>query len=287
MIPDSLLQALQTRQGWRVRSAHPLGGGCIHHAHRVETDQGRFFVKWNALNQAANFEVEAKGLHLLAGIQALQVPEVVARGSTEAHAFLALTFIESRSRAGDFWEQLGRGLARLHRHSWQQFGLDYDNYIGALPQQNTPRDEWVAFFIQHRLMKPLQMAYDAGKVHRKLMDQMEQLYPQLPALLPEEAPALIHGDLWGGNLMAGASGEPVMFDPAVYYAHREIELAFMTLFDRQPPAFYEAYEEVYPLQAGWRDRIDLYLLYPLLVHVNLFGEGYLGGIRQTLKRYTG
>ncbi|MEM7659817.1 MAG: fructosamine kinase family protein, partial [Bacteroidota bacterium] len=129
------------------------------------------------------------------------------------------------------------------------------------------------------------MARSKGLVDKQDLQRFDQLYRRLPDLIESEPPALLHGDLWGGNLMTDLSGSPVLIDPAVYYGHREVELAFMTLFDRQPPAFYEAYEEVYPLASDWESRIQLYLLYPLLAHVNLFGTGYVGSLRSALQPY--
>jgi len=285
MIPQDILHALQQELGWQVHEAKPLGGGCIHHAHRITCQQGTFFLKWNSLGHAHLFEVEAKGLELLGSTACLYVPQVLHAGQTSEKAFLVLEFIQSGPKAPDYWQQLGRGLACLHAHSSPLYGLPYDNYIGSLPQSNRQHSSWPDFFVAERLAPMLKLARQKGHIDERLQQQFEKLFRKMPELIAEEKPALIHGDLWGGNLMIGPRGEPVVFDPAVYYAHREIELAFMNLFDRQPPVFYEAYQEVLPLQPGWRERFDLYNLYPLLVHVNLFGSGYLNGVRTAMRKY--
>jgi protein-ribulosamine 3-kinase len=284
-LPASLLAALQQVHGLQVDHARPLGGGCIHQATRLSTPGGDFFLKYNQPQEAHNFAVEAQGLSLLRETSTARIPAVIGRGETKSHAYLLLEYIEPGRPGPRYWEQLGEQLARLHQHSRPQFGLDYDNYIGRLPQANPDLADWPTFFAEARIRPLLRQAIDRGLMDRQDLQDFERLVPILDEIFPEEPPALIHGDLWGGNLLTDARGEAVLIDPAVHYAHREMELAFMTLFDRQPPAFHAAYEGVYPLAPGWRDRIDLCNLYPLLVHVNLFGGGYASSARQALRRY--
>lgn len=285
MIPSDIQAYLLETHSIEISQANALGGGCIHHAHHIATNQGSFFIKWNSLDQLHNFQVEKKGLELLRQSSTVGIPRTHFIGQVNQKAFLVLEFIESGRKAGDYWEDFGRKLAQLHQQSSSYFGLVYDNYIGALPQSNKQHEDWIEFFIQERLKATLKMAQERGLISASLIKDFEHLFAQLPQLLPTEAPALIHGDLWGGNIMVGPDGFVRIFDPAVYYAHREIELAFMTLFDRQPDRFYQAYQEVYPLETGWQSRFDLYKLYPLLVHVNLFGTSYLGSVKQILGRY--
>lgn len=284
-LPDDILADLDSHLGLSVTGAHPLGGGCIHHAHRIETQQGRLFLKYNHLREADNFDAESRGLKLLQEAEMLRVPEVKRLGQTKTHAYLLLEFIEEGRRSSQFWHHLGLGLARLHQQTASVFGLNHDNYIGALTQSNHQHASWTDFFVQERLQPMLRMAVNRGRMPKEMRADFQRLFTQLHTFFPDEPPALIHGDLWGGNLLCDAQGAPVLIDPAVYYGHREIELAFMTLFDSQPSAFYEAYESVWPLETGWRDRFDLYNLYPLLVHVNLFGGGYLNSVRHILRQY--
>ncbi|GAB4406915.1 MAG: fructosamine kinase family protein [Bacteroidia bacterium] len=284
-LPTDLSLYLHERLGLPVQQVRALGGGCIHHATRVETEVDTFFLKYNRPDQAHNFEAEAAGLTLLAAHTPLGVPRVLATGTTGNHAFLLLQFVEQGPPARDYWEQLGRGLAVLHQHSAPAFGLDSDNYIGSLPQVNGWRSAWVDFFMECRVQPMQRLARARGLLSNDDERHLDRLRDRLAEWMPAEEPALIHGDLWGGNLLCDAQGAPVLIDPAVSYSHREMELAFMTLFDRQPPAFYQAYAEVWPLQPGYRERFDCYNLYPLLVHLNLFGSSYYAAVRDILHRY--
>ena len=285
-LPYSLILAIESILQTRITGASALAGGCIHHATCLETSKGPVFLKYNDLEEATTFEVEAKGLDLLHATETLHVPQVFGTGSAAEHSFLLLEFIQPGTKSNGFWGQLGRGLASLHSHSNLAFGLDHHNVIGRLPQSNHEHGRWADFFREERLAPMVQMALDKGELTPAIASEIEAIYPHLQDYFPQESPALIHGDLWGGNLLTGPHGEPVLIDPAVYYGHREAELAFMSLFDTQPPAFYAAYEEEFPLTPGYRNRFDLYNLYPLLVHLNLFGQGYLAAIRQIVKRYS-
>ncbi len=270
-----------------VQEHQTVGGGSINDAYRINTNKGSFFLKVNhASRYPRMFEVEAKGLELLRTADEILIPKVIAHG-TDDHdkAYLILEFIESTGTREGFWGSFGRQLARLHKHSAAFFGLDHDNYIGSLPQKNTQHPDWPTFFAKERLGYQLKMARDAGKFGTSDTRSFENLYGKLEDLFPEEPPALIHGDLWAGNYMKGPTGEPCIMDPAVYYGHREMDLGMTTLFGGFDPEFYRAYQEEYPLEPGWEDRLDLANLYPLLVHVNLFGGAYLMEARSILKRF--
>lgn len=282
-LPPEIQAEMAERLQCQILDVRPLGGGCIHHAQRVATSEGVFFIKYNQVSQAHNFEVEAKGLELLRSAKALRIPKVIRQGQIADYAYLILEFVESGARTPKFWEALGHGLGQLHQQRGEAFGLKYDNYIGSLPQINTQKGRWVDFFRECRLMPMVEMAERKGLIDTATMKLFDRLYERLPILFPEEAPVLLHGDLWGGNLMTGTGGEAVLIDPAVYYGHREMELAFMTMFDSQPENFYEAYDEVYPLDEDWEERIPLCNLYPLMVHVNLFGGNYPGQVKQSLE----
>jgi fructosamine-3-kinase len=165
------------------------------------------------------------------------------------------------------------------------FGLDHENYIGSLTQINSVKSDWLDFYINERLGYQLKMAVDHGKLGSGTVQDFEQFYVFLESFLPSEAPSLLHGDLWGGNLMIGSAGEPVIFDPAVYYGNREVDLAMTRLFGGFSSRFYETYNEEFPLLPGYEDRIDVYQLYPLLVHVNLFGGGYISQVKSILNQF--
>jgi protein-ribulosamine 3-kinase len=283
-LPDPIQEMFAELLG-EIRQVRAIGGGCIHHACRISSQGGTFFLKWNELSQADNFAAEEKGLQLLRQAEAFRIPQVVARRQQAGYCGLLMEFIESGSKPARFWQELGEQLARQHRHSQPHFGLEHDNFIGSLPQPNPSHARWADFFREARLGYQLSLPRAQQLVGASLRKQFDALFSRLDSLFPEEPPALLHGDLWGGNLLCDPEGSPVLIDPAVYYGHREAELAFMGLFDSHPQAFYAAYHASYPLAEGWRERLDLYNLYPLLVHVNLFGASYLSGIERILGRF--
>ncbi|MBL0741667.1 fructosamine kinase family protein [Chryseolinea lacunae] len=264
-----------------------VGGGSINKAGKLGTSAGEFFLKWNEAQKFPGmFEAEVKGLTLLRAPGVIYIPKVVHTGETSSFQYLLLEFITPSARGKKYWEHLGQQLAALHRVTAARFGLDHANYIGSLPQHNTPTTTWVAFYIEQRLTVQVKLACDAHRVDARWTKMFEALYKRLPELLPEELPALLHGDLWSGNLLANAQGAPCLVDPAVYFGHREAELAMTQLFGGFDNEFYEAYHHAYPLQPGFERRVDLYTLYPLLVHVNLFGGSYVGAVENVLRKYT-
>ncbi|GAB4400701.1 MAG: fructosamine kinase family protein [Microscillaceae bacterium] len=262
-----------------------VSGGCINNTVKLLTNAGQFFVKWNVQQLTGMFEAEARGLQCLQNTQTLPTPVVWGYGQKQDQAYLLLEFIETGYPAPDFWANFGTGLAALHRHSQASFGLDFDNYIGALPQQNTPHADGLTFFIEKRLQAQAGRAMYEGQLPKALYQKFTALYDKLADILPPEPPSLLHGDLWSGNFLVNPQGQALLIDPAVYYGFREAELAFTRLFGGFESAFYEAYNEAFPLEPGFEERIDIYNLYPLLVHVNLFGSGYLSGIERTLKKF--
>ena len=264
----------------------PASGGCINNGGRLKTSFGDYFVKWNSSTRYPGmFKNESEGLKMLSEANCLRVPHVVSHGETGPYNWLLLEHIESSGRNGDYWDQMGRNLALLHRNSNELFGLDNDNYIGSLPQRNTPSSNWIEFLIAHRFEPMIKMAFNDRKLDQKDKVLFEKLYGKLQGLLVYEKPSLLHGDLWSGNVMVDNKGAPVLIDPAVYYGHREVDLAFTTLFGGFNHIFYESYREEWPLEDGFEERFDLYNLYPLLVHVNLFGGSYINQARSILARF--
>ena len=274
---------MEQMQGFQIQSSRAIGGGCIHNAQELITDQGSFFLKYNHLGALENFEAEKKGMELLAAVGNIPTPGMITAGQSENTSFLLMEFIQSAARSADYWEDFARNLALLHLNSQDKFGLDHDNFIGALPQSNQEHDTWIDFFIHERIEPMLSMAIRKQELKVSIRTDFEALYKLLPEVFPTESPSLLHGDLWGGNIITNLEGKACIIDPAVYYGHREMELAFMSLFDSQPLKFYEAYHEIYPLENGFGDRFDIYNLYPLLVHVNLFGGTYAGSVKRVLK----
>lgn len=286
---DALAQALGAALGAAVTAMRPMAGGDINDAFSVSLDDGReVFVKTRDHADPRMFPCEARGLAWLAEAQALPVPRVLAASAEAAPGprFLALEMLRPGPRRRDHEELLGRGLAALHRAGAPGFGLDHDNFIGSLPQENAPCPTWAAFYAERRLLPQLRRAVDQGRAPTAWIQELDRLAGKLDALVgPAEPPARLHGDLWAGNLHVSESGQPVLIDPAVYGGHREVDLAMLALFGGVSERFYDAYDEAYPLEPGWPKRVPLYQLYPLLVHVNLFGMSYGGQVERTLQRY--
>jgi fructosamine-3-kinase len=262
-----------------------LAGGCINQAVQVISSQGDFFVKWNEKTDDELFACEAKGLELLRQTNNLAVPEVIGYGQKAQRAYLVLEYLPFSQPKTDYWEHLGQTLAQTHRYTGEAFGLSFNNFIGSLEQNN----EWMAqstdFFIERRLKPQAGLALYHQALPQHLYKKFQNLYDKLPEILPAEKPALLHGDLWHGNVLVGRDGHACLIDPAVYYGNREAELAFTHLFGGFENRFYEAYQEAFPLEPGFQQRIEIYNLYPLLVHVNLFGSGYLPGVERVLQKF--
>lgn len=269
-----------------ITSNRPLSGGSINETYHIGTTSGPFFLKFNiARRYPGMFSAEADGLAILEKAGCIKVPKVLHIAETGVFAFLLLEYIDGAATVLNFWQIFGRNLARLHRHTSSDFGLDHNNYIGSLKQTNHKNPSWIEFLILERLQPLVKLAYDSGLLDGQDAGRMEILYKKLPEILPVEPPSLIHGDLWSGNYMVGNDGNPCIIDPAVYYGHREMDIAMSMLFGGFSPEFYRAYNEEYPMEKGWEKRVELNQLYPLLVHVNLFGEGYNRQVRQILKDY--
>jgi len=285
-IPEPLINQIEDMLKAKVVDFQFVSGGCINHGGRIATEDADFFVKWNSQSKFPGmFEVEAKGLVLLNAAKGVRVPRVNAIGEAGDIAFIIMEWLESSNKKPNYWEEFGRQLARQHKSTASSYGLDHDNYIGSLPQKNTEEKSWRDFFIQHRLLFQLKLAEKSGRISGTDLKKMEADFLALSRHIPEDKPCLLHGDMWGGNLITGPEGFPCLIDPAVYFGHREMDLAMSRLFGGFDEAFISAYKQECNLEPDWEARIDLWNLYPLMVHVNLFGGGYLGQVRQILKWY--
>lgn len=264
-----------------------LTGGCINEAFKLETSEGNYFLKHNRVDFEVQFEKEAKTLELLRNAHALKVPEVFQIGVHRQRSYLLTEFIQSGTPESNFWGNFGENLARLHHTISEncQFGLPFDNYIGELPQKNNYHKNWIDFFVENRLEVQAKLALNNQLITSDFLRQFQKIYKHLPNLLVEEPPSLIHGDLWSGNFLCSSDGKAALIDPAVYYGNREIELAFTQLFGGFASTFYESYQNTWPLQPGFKERVAIYNLYPLMVHVNLFGTSYLSGVKEVIRRY--
>ena len=280
-IGDGLAQA--TGEQGTAAPLGAVGGGCINQAMRLRYGGQTYFVKLNSATHADMFAAEARGLRELRDSDSLRVPEPLSWGADESSAWLVLEDLALGGSGNP--AALGRGLARLHRVTRSRFGWEQDNTIGSTPQINTPEHDWVVFWREHRLRFQLDLAARHGHGGR-LRERGERLLGEFPRLFAEYRPAasLLHGDLWSGNYAYTREGEPVIFDPAVYYGDREADLAMTELFGGFGREFYAAYREAFPLDEGYTVRKTLYNLYHVLNHLNLFGGGYLSQAQGMIDR---
>lgn len=262
----------------------PVTGGCINGATMLEAEGRRFFVKHNDSSRLEMLKAEAEGLGELAAAKAVRVPSVVCWGADDGVAFLVLEWLELSAAGPRAQSTLGKQLATLHRVTRPQFGWYRDNTIGATPQENSFSDDWVNFFRDHRLGFQFELAARHG--FRQFGANGERLLTSLDQFFSDHAPqaSLLHGDLWGGNMAETTAGEPVIFDPAVYFGDREADLAMTELFGGFSDSFYRSYNDTWPLASGYETRKHLYNLYHILNHLNLFGRGYLAQAENAVLR---
>lgn len=296
--------------GASLEARRPVGGSDLNRVYRLTLSDGtEFFAKTNASSLLPMYEAEAEGLAAMRTTGTIGVTDVLAIGLEPAEfgqdaAFLLLRWMDSGSRRADFWEVFAEELAAMHAADTSfvfagkdgavavsgtpRYGFPIDNYIGSTPQINTPKGTWVDFFRECRLHPQVRWAYDAGYLERSAMRKADSVMERLESLLPEpDHPSLLHGDLWGGNFMTGPDGKAWLIDPATYVGHREADLAMTELFGGFAPAFYSAYRQIANVDPEYDDRRDLYNLYHLLNHVNLFGYSYVGSVLRTLDRFGG
>ena len=288
MLPLPLYQHINSLKGITIVHDRPISGGDINRAALLTCKDGRqLFIKYNKGKYATDMlRTELLGLTLLGASKVIGVPKTLGHDEApESWAYLLMEYVVSGHKSRVFWADFGRSLATMHGSTSERFGFGHDNYIGALPQSNTRHDSWADFYAEERLMPQMKLAIQQDVFGSKEAKQMENLCKNLREACPNEAPALIHGDLWSGNFLCNEESRVVLIDPAACYAHREMDMAMTRLFGGFEPLFYSSYEEAYPLEPGFERRMDLYQLYYLLVHLNLFGGDYAHQVKQILKRF--
>lgn len=270
-----------------ITDVQAIGGGSINITQRIVTNQGSFFCKQNSAQKFPNlFQKESTGLQHLQQQGVIATPDVIFVDEFEEAQVLVLEWIESGIKTNNFWKTFGEQLAALHRCTHPLHGFKKDNYMGSVPQRNTPEKSWI-FFLQHHRLQPLvDMCLSEGLFSAREVKNFETLYTKLPLFFSDdEPPSLLHGDLWSGNLMCNVDSQPVLIDPAVYYGHHSMDLGMTTLFGGFHPLFYEAYHYHFPMPPNSKEQQAICKLYPLLIHLLLFGKSYLSDIQNTLHKF--
>jgi fructosamine-3-kinase len=283
----------------QITAQQQVFGGDINKTFQLQTNAGSFFLKMNDGSLRDMFEKEFLGLQLLYQTKTIKIPQPVLYGnlsepvipakagisSNNDKIFLVTEFIQKGNPSKNFWQTFAQQLAALHKHSNERFGLDTDNYIGSLHQQNNFCNTWSEFYATQRILSLAQLAFNQNKFDKQDVSQIEKLCTRFNELFPAEKPSLIHGDLWSGNFISDENGTPVIYDPAVYYGSREMDIAMSLLFGGFDKRFYDYYNEVFPLQPNWKERVQLYQLYPVLVHLILFGGHYYNSAINIIRIY--
>lgn len=270
-------------QDFLITDRKSIGGGSINQAYQVSDGHEHYFVKLNQASKVAMFEAEAAGLQEMHNTQSIRVPRPLGWGTAAGQSYIILEWIPLGRGDSQAWFAMGQQLAAMHRQAHDQgFGWHQNNTIGDTPQRNPWTEDWGEFFAEHRLGYQLQLA----QRHGGHFLQGEVLVGKIPALLAHHhaTSSLVHGDLWSGNAAFSQGGEPIILDPATYYGDREVDIAMTELFGGFPPAFYNGYQEAWPLAEGYQQRKVLYNLYHILNHFNLFGGGYASQAQRMIEQ---
>ncbi len=277
--PD-LINALEDAFGLHIQEMRAVGGGDIASSYLLETTQGKVFAKiLDSPEGLGMLEAEQDGLKAISRTHTLHVPKVLGCAPTSRGACLLLEYIPAGAGSGASSATLGRGLAAMHQDTSPDFGWSRPNFIGSLPQKNDQNPSWASFYVRNRLVPQYRLARSRNLLSEAEIPDPDLMEQQVASLAADIRPSLLHGDLWGGNYLIASDGAPYLIDPAVYYGHAEVDLAMSLLFGGFSREFYDAYFEVHPKLPGFERRVQLYQLYYLLVHLNLFGRSYYGSVR--------
>ena len=269
----------------KLTNIKTVSGGSINNSYYFTFVRKKYFLKCNSKSPFPGmFAGEFKGLKELAKCNLPLVPLPYIIFESETSQYIIMDYKERKAEDDAFFEELGKNLAVIHRIKSTHFGFDESNYIGSLPQNNSKKENWDQFFIENRLTDLVKWSYDNAFFDKSNLNSFDNLYTHLKSIFPAGEPALLHGDLWSGNKMNTSAG-PLIFDPAVYYGHREMDIAMTTLFSGFEKSFYKAYMQSYPLENGYQERLDICNLYPLLVHLKLFGKSYINDILRIIKKF--
>ena len=289
---QSIERLIQSNLGTErsITAVKRVSGGCIAEAFQIVLDDATALFVKVGVELGTDFEVEFNGLEALRSTSTIAIPKVVASQTEGSFGILILEWIQSSSPKREFWPRFGHKIAQLHlaNQSVDHFGFQQNNLIGSTKQPNTWNSNWPEFFALHRLAFQGDLALRQGLIDTSQWKRLDRLIEKLPSLLASDktSPALLHGDLWSGNFLCDANQNPVIFDPAVYFGHHECEFGITKLFGGFDSAFYEAYHDVIPKDEGTSERIEIYQLYHLLNHLNLFGRSYWPACQTILSKYS-
>lgn len=281
----NILNEIAEKEDLSLKNTRELAGGDTNAVFEMETSTGKLVVKIRSNRISSDmFEKEQQALEKLSATHTFKIPKIISQDETADKSYLLMEKIESGKQKDGFWKKFAEQLAALHQSSQQTFGWEADNYIGLLPQYNKSESTNAAeFYIEKRLKPQFEMAAENGYTFSFTM--LDNFYKKIEPLIPDEKPALIHGDLWRSNYLTSKNNEPVLIDPAIAYAPREMDLAMMKLFGGFDSKIFDYYHEIFPLEDDWEERIGIWQLYYQLVHLNIFGFGYLKNINDFLQRF--
>lgn len=287
MLSSVIVDFLQKQIGNVSIKISTVAGGSINQTYKILSGANTFFCKvYHTTRGHEDFLIkEVHGLNFLKKFNCIRTPEVIWHGVHDDTQILLLEWIEQGARSRSFWKKFGEQLAALHQHQGEHFGLDENNYMGALPQENTPHSDWCDFFRECRLKPQISLAEKNNLIDAKTQHHFEIIFGRLNDFFPSSKPSALHGDLWSGNFLCDEKGNPVLIDPAVYYGDRNVDLAMTTLFGGFDQDFYESYHYHLAIADNQKEQWDICNLYPLLIHLNLFGKGYLSSVGSILKKY--
>ena len=282
----ALVDHLSNLIGETLTEYKPITGGDISTAYLLKTSENQYFLKVNSSDHAhIMFFAEMTGLQAIAKTNTIKTPKVFNYGTYHDFSFLLMEYIESKSPSSNDFELLGNQLALLHKITKNEFGFDEDNFIGSLPQSNTKHMSWTKFYLEERIIPQIQLAISNNLLSSKDVPSRLDMNNACQEFFYDISPSLLHGDLWSGNFLIATDGTPYLIDPAVYYGHHEVDIAMSKLFGGFGISFYKAYQEHFKFDSLTNSRIDLYQLYYLLVHLNLFGSSYMGAVKKILSKY--
>lgn len=286
MISKKLLSYISNLIDEEIESHQSVSGGDISAAYLIKTTKNEYFLKVNSKPWASDmFKAEAEGLKAISNTKTISTPKIIVSDNFANESFLLMEYVDSKSGNSDNMELFGMQLAQLHQVTTGSFGFDHNNFIGSLNQSNKKHRFWNDFYIEERLNPQLSLSLSKGLLSNSEIPKSELMKTRCYPYFKDIKPSLLHGDLWSGNYLISMNGNPYLIDPATYFGHSEVDIAMSKLFGGFGATFYESYHNIIPKDECTDNRIELYQLYYLLVHLNLFGSSYYRSVKAILNKY--